>query len=909
MKRALSYLAGLLVVVVVGLAQAQQVSLPNGGTTSSGSTINPGSLTCPAGSPCTIGQYGINGQINVQQPPYNASGSNNTYTASITTNTQTLIATASTDFQVGQYVAIPTAGAATTVVAISAPSSIGNLGTSGAVNDCYTIVVADADEGMLAPTNVTCNASGPAAGAFTSLSGLQVNFTASGGSNAIYGIYRQIASGQTSGQAPSGTYTFVNVVTGTPYKDYGQDLPKTWDWPATVNAGAQTDTAFCKVLAVSTTTNANDTLKVDCTSNTGQAVATTTATAVTIRHDDTIAVQAAWDAAAGKQLYFPAGTYHLNEIVFSSNVGVIGYGPSTGTASGSILARQTKVSAIGAGVDKTIITQDFAVANNGRGALFTLAPNGIFPFSGPQQSSNAARYTNYAFNSAIRGATSITTTSAGDAGNFSAGDVAYFTGGVAVDGSYTISNMSKVVSANATTGVIKLQDPITSDLPYGSGIANFISDLTTNAAVLETISFQDMTLSTPNSPFNPNSVYGLTINNVRIPETEQYTAGLFAGQWIAKLNVQNSEISSNTTQVTVDSYVNFSTNNHMRIPVPYGSFSFKGGTNTTVEGSEWGLFCGSGIVLQGSMPTVTFEKNVVAEACPVNGSSADSPTITLNYVATSLANAYNWLIQNNSITSSAFYELGTNNGNAGPPNTIISNNAINHVGQTGVATQSVLLYGPVKFIGNRIYTTSPGNTGGFIMNLGTPTAAGGALTDIENNDFVQSGTDNRIGLQITDPGSAVTNILKVQNNRFVNVSTGIYMPGSGNPTNLPNAQFWNNSFDGVTAPYNPAASFNYQTECNHGLAPASVVTINTCGTIAANTPATGTDCNGRMTTGTTATSCAITFATAYKQAPNCICEDETTGADFTKCISSTTQVTFTTASNTGDVLKWQCRGN
>ena len=52
---------------------------------------------------------------------YGASGSDNTYTCSIDAGSTTLTCTTPTDFQVGQYVAVPTAGPATPALTLSGP--------------------------------------------------------------------------------------------------------------------------------------------------------------------------------------------------------------------------------------------------------------------------------------------------------------------------------------------------------------------------------------------------------------------------------------------------------------------------------------------------------------------------------------------------------------------------------------------------------------------------------------------------------------------------------------------------------------------------------------------------------------------------------------------------------------------
>ena len=206
--------------------------------------------------------------VNVKD--FGASGSDNTYACSIEAGSTTLTCTTPTDFQVGQYVAIPTAGIATPLTPAGMPM-VTNLGTPGSTTDCYEIVAGDPAEGLTAPSPPGCITTGPTA-PFSTASGLEVSFTGNGNPNTAYGIYRSI---------DGGPFVLVNVASGYSYNDYGGDLPTSYDWPA-VASGVRNQTFYAKIIEGSGTIWSLDT------------PAATTATGVTIRHDDTVAIQTAY---------------------------------------------------------------------------------------------------------------------------------------------------------------------------------------------------------------------------------------------------------------------------------------------------------------------------------------------------------------------------------------------------------------------------------------------------------------------------------------------------------------------------------------------------------------------------------------------------------------------------------------
>lgn len=86
---------------------------------------------------------------------------------------------------------------------------------------------------------------------------------------------------------------------------------------------------------------------------------------------------------------------------------------------------------------------------------------------------------------------------------------------------------------------------------------------------------------------------------------------------------------------------------------------------------------------------------------------------------------------------------------------------------------------------------------------------------------------------------------------------------------------------------------------------AAVPAITVCGT--SPSTARGTDFGGEVTEGSTATGCVITFANAYTAAPFCVVGLQTQQLAFAYTIS-TTAITVTNTSATGDKINWICNG-
>jgi hypothetical protein len=93
-----------------------------------------------------------------------------------------------------------------------------------------------------------------------------------------------------------------------------------------------------------------------------------------------------------------------------------------------------------------------------------------------------------------------------------------------------------------------------------------------------------------------------------------------------------------------------------------------------------------------------------------------------------------------------------------------------------------------------------------------------------------------------------------------------------------------------------------------GFASAAIPTVSSCGTGSPAVTAGSTDVAGAVTVGTSATACTISFKQSYASAPFCVLSDITVRADLTSYTISTSALTLTMTSNSGDVVDYICHG-
>lgn len=825
---------------------------------------------------------------------FNASGSANQYTCSITGSSQTLTCTGATDFVVGQYVAVPTAGIASPLGTPVAPV-ITNIGTTGAVNDCYTIIAKDSAGGLSAQSASACNATGPAAGAFSAASALNVAFTTLVASaNTSYGICRSIAGGAS---------TFIGSATGTPYKDYGDGTTKTFGWPATCG-GARNQTAFGRVTAGSGTT-----WTLDFTLSQGQASAPNTATSVTVSHDDTIAVQLAYDTvAAGSAIYFPSGTYRLNMIqILNSSAPyartgyVMGAGQINLNAAGSIQVNGNRIESYGDGQGKTFLQRDEDwIGSNVRGVLFNTTPASWGGYVGPISIAPAYLLTAYPINAATRYNYCVTLTTAGNAANFSPGDLVYLSGGQGVNAGYTVTNITKITTSDSSTGVVCLADGLTTDLPFGSGLAASIENLTTNSVAQEQINFRDLTMSTPGVSFNFTDLYNSYLDRINAPERSPHaTQEVIQNEWSSRIAVRNSTLTSSYQESPLGAYWTW-TNNKINLWRSISTFNFNGGTSPLMAtGNTYTLGCGSSVTLENTIVEASFQNNMVYGVCPTGSSAQDLGAFTLGTTLTG-GQGYDWNISNNTfnVTNRAGMNL-SNSTRPLPYNTTIANNdwTWNSGTQTGSAWQ---LSGGVNFHDNSLVSTETTTRTATAIEI-VPTATFPGMKILNNSVVSVGGAQDLVCMRVQDPGSVVRYNILINGNFCDNTNYGLFVTSG---TNTPDIVYGTNSYRNI----NTTAHILTANMAYAGLHGNTPPTLTSCGTGALST---GSSSDGGKLTSTGATSCILTFGTdiPWTAQPNCRAADSTTlAAVISVAYTGSTAITIS-GQIAGDVVGYTCTGN
>jgi hypothetical protein len=181
--------------------------------------------------------------------------------------------------------------------------------------------------------------------------------------------------------------------------------------------------------------------------------------------DDSAAIDActaAVAAAGGGTIFFPPGNYLMSTDTFIP--------PSNTLVQGS-------------GIDATTITNTSTAG--GKDCVLTVL---MTMTGGPTAGLWPSTNTTYPINAPTQGGTTVTTTTASDAGNFSAGNIILISGGLHGSAFWYPSWYTTVVSANAGTGVITLAET----LPFGGSSVTTVQKI---LALPKNITVRDMTLT------------------------------------------------------------------------------------------------------------------------------------------------------------------------------------------------------------------------------------------------------------------------------------------------------------------------------------------------------------------------------------------------------------------------------
>lgn len=201
---------------------------------------------------------------------------------------------------------------------------------------------------------------------------------------------------------------------------------------------------------------------------------------------------------------------------------------------------------------------------------------------------------------------------------------------------------------------------------------------------------------------------------------------------------------------------------------------------------------------------------------------------------------------------------------------------------------------------------SPLNTSGVLFRAG----ASGTATD----SLLIQGLSGNVGIGSYRSNLTMSNVFGV----IGNVGIGTNASSNYINTTAPNGGMIIEGNVGIGS-LSPGSIFdiagkNRITAGGHSVSTGTAPTIanNDCGSTSQGAVvAKSTDNSGTVTVGTlTVTSCAITFASAWVNAPNCLVIDDTSILTVRPGTVSTTKLTInSTTSMSGDNVTWICQGN
>jgi len=174
-----------------------------------------------------------------------------------------------------------------------------------------------------------------------------------------------------------------------------------------------------------------------------------------------------------------------------------------------------------------------------------------------------------------------------------------------------------------------------------------------------------------------------------------------------------------------------------------------------------------------------------------------------------------------------------------------------------------------------------------------------------NNAYFSSGGTRFTTNVMIGPANYTSNApetLRVYNKTTTTgITKAVIQAGEGQSTT--NLQEWRDNSDAILSNVTATGGLQIQKHVeSRGTTPAVAGSCGTSPTIV------GTDVAGKVTTGTgSPTSCTITFATAWTNAPACMVTNETT-PNLARAVSTTTTVILSGTLVAGDVLAYICFG-
>jgi hypothetical protein len=689
------------------------------------------------------------------------------------------------DFTLGEGVRVPGAGPVSPLSGTVAAPTLTVNGTTGSTTIEYEVCRADPWGGISG-----CNmATVTNANAILSLANsVTVAFTPQGVNAELTLVYRKIGAG---------SWQFLTVATGSPYYDIGWNPPcassaTNCGWPAT--PGTQNQDLFSYITAINAGTNTF-------TLNDNASVALSGTAAV--YHDDTLAVQSALSNCSGGVVQLGPYNYNIDRPSVWNYTTKQFYNYFTASTPNypslygeGKLQIPSNCTVAGAGKGVTAINSLRMTNPSGQDHTFGLGTgqhNGVFNWSPTP--------TNCAISNANVGQASVTTTTAACAGNFSVGDYIVAAGGASLCGGcgYYSTEISRVVSANASTGTIQLADALEKPNPFGTAGLSPTAYLVTSE-MMHDITVRDMTVNNLSGWLtNISPVYKINLYNIAAQQMGNTSGALVWASTIRHLICDNCDLVGRQEADQDEDWL-----------VKNGTWFNHQGTITISEGS-------SNIVFDHELITITdWSCSPTGITCSTSsgmyGFTAQNQASTLFQVLNSSINCQQSL-SNATETNSGVPCLGSFGGLISgtlPYGLSIINNSVTSNGRTLVEEQypvvgsvingnnlasSTAAENPVTVVAitggtlnNNTITVSPPSASGDgydVIKIAPQTTNSQPFTLIGNNINVTNGPTHN-GIEVTDPGASFTQLITLGNNSIVGASTAIVVD---NPSNTTNVQF------------------------------------------------------------------------------------------------------------------------
>lgn len=307
----------------------------------------------------------------------------------------------------------------------------------------------------------------------------------------------------------SGPWRFITTLNGYPFDDLGWTQPSSAGWPAVPPAAPINQDFFSKIAAI----DGHEIVLAD-------PLPASRASAL-VRHDDVLAVQAAYDACKGGTVRF--GPYHYRLVrpsVWNWSARRFYYTYARETPGypdlflEGIIHPPSHCATVGAGRKSTFLLTDFMNSPNGGGAMFGLNAGSRASLNEPALFADRT----YPIANAPRGAAVVETIKRADAAGFAAGDYVLVRGGSPIAGvGAASSEIDRVVSVDRRTGAIRLALPLAKPVPFGRvgippAIVRLGDDIVTN------VSFAHMTIENYSGAIsNVTPVFHARLDDLDLP--------------------------------------------------------------------------------------------------------------------------------------------------------------------------------------------------------------------------------------------------------------------------------------------------------------------------------------------------------------------------------------------------------